>query len=462
MKNPSHSTSPFVDDAISKSAIASQIILYNKKDSKLAIADMVNQQLKLAEYYLHNMNLPDSALSVYRGIEKHRYEIKSELDSLQLKLSIMESDTIEVDTLHTVVSDSLLNESAKTDTSTVVKTQVPTNETKQVSSNQDSHQQKHEQHGSQKKESAIPVKTEGRDSTNTQVKSDSLNIPVHKAEPTHKELKARERQLLADLMEYDTEYAPLALFDQIWIYKYSLPDSMNMMAVYQHMQNEYPLNQYTHAAGMLIQGKEVVVTTDQEIENEEQYKQAMSIYSTSPDSAKTILKSLTELKGSPFGDKAKYSLGYIYWFNEHDSTDAKPYFDDLLKKDINSDYSKFIIQFYTGKNFVFTDLIPSFKALEEKEKRDRAEKILKEKMLKELNQPVTNPQPRDSLKTYSLPVKHDNPDTLKREVPTVEDQVKQDLLNKEQEIVKDVVNLPQPFDQYRPYDLYKPFIIKTQ
>jgi hypothetical protein len=202
---------------------------------------------------------------------------------------------------------------------------------------------------------------------------DSLSVvkPQHINTPEIRNLLARENQILAYLMEYDSEYIPLALYDQVWIYKYSLPDSVKMEQVHQEMLSKYPLNQYTYAATLMLQGKEIQVTTNEDVLIEEKYAQAIDMYTSSPDSSKIILKSLTDLKNSPYNDKSKFTLGYLYWFNEHDSLNAKPYFDDLLKKNRDSDYSVYILQFYDGKSFIFTEQLPAIKELEEKEKQKK-------------------------------------------------------------------------------------------
>jgi TolA-binding protein len=441
--------SPFVDDAFSKSAIASQIILYNKKDSNLETREMVNQQMKLAEYYLHSMNLPDSALSVYRGIVKQRERIKTQLDSLGLRIAYLDSLGILKDALNVSRPDSLLKDNITaikateqvTDSTKIPVRDVPLPKNQPLS--QDSTQAK------------LQNKTIPGDSVsiNISTSKDSLAVEQNKQSniSTIRSLLTKENQLKVNLMEYDNEYTPLALYDQVWIYKYSLPDSAKMGQVYQEMMDRYPLNQYTHAATMMLLGKAVEVTTDEEVIIEEKYTHALDLYSSSPDSAKTILKSIANFQKSPFYDKAKFTLGYIYWFNEHDSLNAKPYFDDLLKKNRDSDYSKFILQFYNGKSFIFTKELSAFKELEEREKQKREAQKANELKQKEQKKAVIFPQPKSDIPDYVLPPMHKQPGSNvdnKDESDKIEQQPLSPHVN--------VVDQPQPQSNFRPYDFVLP------
>ncbi len=557
--------SPFVEDAFSKSAIASQIILYNKKDSNLAIKEMVNQQMKLAEYYLHSMNLPDSALSVYRGVVNHRGILEAQLDSLDQRIAHLDSLGVPKDTLKVIKLDSLaisgdslktsrtdtlnvINDSlrvsqpdslnvgkklwndAKTDSIGIQKDTLsvhkrdsfvnpeetkykPIRDTLNVPDKtipvpityylqKDSTKaiadsvatddsSKNQMLGKlvQKQESMQPdsidfkIKdnmTSSSDSTGLKIISladstksdstgfqDSLQVTKNKhiKTPEMQSLLAKQNQLSVNLMEYDSDYVPLALYDQIWIYKYSIPDSVKMEQVYQEMQDKYPLNRYTHAATLMLQGKKVEVTTDEEIAIEKEYTDAMDLYSSSPDSAKTILKTLTSNKNSIFNDKSKYSLGYIFWFNEHDSVNAKPYFDDLLKKDANSEYSTYINQFYNGSNFVFIDELPAIREMEEREKQKKITEQANELKKQELNRLVDNPKPKGAVLEYILPPLPEKPiiieDTtsVKDTTRAIEEKPKQEETKNIPQISQPMntgVNQPQIKENDRPFDFIKP------
>jgi TolA-binding protein len=507
--------SPFVEDALSKSAIASQIILYNKKDSNLSITVMVNQQLKLAEYYLHNMNLPDSALSVYKGIIANRNQLQTQLDSLEQHIAYLDSLGVPKDTLEVMKSDSLnigknkfIPDSLKTMNQNVQKPEIypPKQDSiavidtlkiekrdviipkdqpsmidsvsttdslrtlksytpmlKPTESVQDSTRDEKYDDREKGEKFLTPPDTVFADSSAVQ---DSVRVikKKHIDTPQMQSLLAKERQLSANLMEYDSEYVPLAMYDELWIYKYSLPDSVRMEQVYSEMLAKYPLNKYTHAATMMLQGKPVVVTTEKEIADEELYNKAMELYSASPDSSKTILKSLAVMQDSLYSDKSKFTLGYLYWFNENDSLNAKPYFDELLKENRSSEYSAFILQFYDGKNFIFISELPAIIEMEARDKR-RAEEAKAKELLQKSIKTVDHPLLREATHDYALPEMPQKP-----AVPNVDKDVK-DTLNLHlekpmQEEGKSIlprieshistVDQPQPKSDFRPYDFTMP------
>lgn len=454
--------SPYVDDAISKSAIAGQIIVYNKKDSKLPLQDMVNQQLKLAEYYLHNMDLPDSAVMVYKRIIAQRDDMKAQLDSLQIQRQILEKlVSASSDSLQGSMRDStnvMNHDNARDSLSTLLPdknqsipgqeptlTQSDTLKSNPIT-NESSEQTFLSPLGQSKADSTLAKGMNLADSllSHQKTRPDTLEVKL---------LKEKEEQLSLNLLEYDLEFVPLALFDQVWVYKYSIPDSLKMSEAYTIMLRDYPLNRYTHAATLMMQDKEVLLTTQKDIDDEISYNEAMDIYQANPDSAKTVLKMLAGEDHSSFEDKAKFTLGYLYWFNEQDSVHAKPYFDELLKKDQTSDYSVFIQQFYNGKKFLFSDMQASFKAIEEKEQRKREAQAEEERKKKEMEQPVLNPQPQGTEHPYDLP--------MKLEVQGNQKDKKQQLSlpvpgsNTEQKLSQppvEPIELPQPSDFYKPYD----------
>ncbi|MEA1972648.1 MAG: tetratricopeptide repeat protein, partial [Candidatus Cloacimonadota bacterium] len=79
--------SEFVEKAVSKSAIVSQIVQYQNPSNLTASEDMVDEQFKLAEYYFDILNAPDSADVVYDKIlNQEDYFIKLRttiIDSLE-------------------------------------------------------------------------------------------------------------------------------------------------------------------------------------------------------------------------------------------------------------------------------------------------------------------------------------------------------------------------------------------
>ncbi|MCD4797003.1 MAG: tetratricopeptide repeat protein, partial [Candidatus Cloacimonetes bacterium] len=86
-----NSNSDFVTRSVKKSAIASQIIQYYNPDATITTETLVLQQLKLAEYYIESLNMPDSAIIVYDKIVGQKKDLIAKLDSLNLQMSNMNS-----------------------------------------------------------------------------------------------------------------------------------------------------------------------------------------------------------------------------------------------------------------------------------------------------------------------------------------------------------------------------------
>ncbi len=86
-----YSQSDYIAEAVSRSAVASQIIQYNNPNSDLTAEDLVLQQFKLAEFYIEALALPDSALKVYDHIIGQKNDFELRLDTLKLELKTMQS-----------------------------------------------------------------------------------------------------------------------------------------------------------------------------------------------------------------------------------------------------------------------------------------------------------------------------------------------------------------------------------
>ncbi|MCD4828566.1 MAG: TonB family protein [Candidatus Cloacimonetes bacterium] len=99
--------SPFVENAVSRSAVASQILQFQNKDRDISAQDLVDEHFKLAEYFLDVLAMPDSALAVYHRVQQQGDRVRAQaaqLDSL-LQHSIALPDS--VDSLAQVRVDSL-------------------------------------------------------------------------------------------------------------------------------------------------------------------------------------------------------------------------------------------------------------------------------------------------------------------------------------------------------------------
>ncbi len=96
--------SPFTEKAIERSSVVSQIVQFSDTKRNITTRELIDEQLKLAEYYLYVLNLPDSSFAVYDNIRKQSGRLQTKRDSLFLELENM-----------TAEDDTLLYAEAKTD-----------------------------------------------------------------------------------------------------------------------------------------------------------------------------------------------------------------------------------------------------------------------------------------------------------------------------------------------------------
>ncbi len=108
-----NATSEFVEKSVLRSAVAGQIIQYQRKDRKVAIKELINEQFKLAEYYIDILTLPDSAIVVYSQLQGQRHQLRRNLDSLNVKLTNISALN---DTLNKSLEDSLKTEKKSLET----------------------------------------------------------------------------------------------------------------------------------------------------------------------------------------------------------------------------------------------------------------------------------------------------------------------------------------------------------
>ncbi len=100
-------SSEFVEDAIIKSAISSQIIQYYNPTKNIDPLNLLNQQMKLGEYYFDILNQPDSTLKIYRGIFAFKDTLKSKLDSLVAEINRKSAVVDTTDSLNYKAKDEL-------------------------------------------------------------------------------------------------------------------------------------------------------------------------------------------------------------------------------------------------------------------------------------------------------------------------------------------------------------------
>ncbi|MCF7910945.1 MAG: tetratricopeptide repeat protein [Candidatus Cloacimonetes bacterium] len=315
-------TSPFVEDAVSHSAVASQIVQYHSSRDNIELQQLVSEQMKLAEYYIEVLSLPDSAMVVYDNIISHRDLLMLRLDSLQTELIELKSK-LSVDSL-AAISDSLATQPdsliiPKDSLTIVLKDSTVINE-------------------------APPVIKPAR--------SDTISQNITK--------------LQSDIELYDNEFIPYVKFVKLWLLKNIYQDSSRTAQFYLEFRADYPDNKYSCAAEELMQNQEVEFITYAAKQQREELNYAIAIIEEQPDSAQIILQQIAADSTAQFYHDAIYSLGYLQYFIYRDTTAARPYFDEILTWQNQSERTNVISSLYFDGKFLKLQRLP---ALVERERR---------------------------------------------------------------------------------------------
>ncbi|MBT3754839.1 MAG: tetratricopeptide repeat protein [Candidatus Cloacimonetes bacterium] len=346
--------SEYVEDAISQSVIASQIIQYYNPTSKISAEELINQQFKLAEFYIEYLEMPDSALIVYNDIIHQEDKFRIALDTLQIQLDsiLIVIDSLEIaDSLH----QTTMNDSIKLD----------------------------------EKEEMETYKI------NLQAEYDSINLLFE---------NAKENILL-----YQKEFVPFAKFTKLWLYKKVLFDSVEVDSIYNELLTVYPDNKYTYAAEQFLAGKDsIVITTKQYINETAEYSNAIDKLETHPEQTIESLKPIANNTNHEYRYKALYGLGYINYFLLADSLSAKPYFDSVLAYPENSEFITEVSKFYNGENFIRISRLPFIEQMIqdklEKENSEQEQENAKKEKEEELKKPEKSPEKKEEPENIS-PVK---------------------------------------------------------
>ena len=411
------SRSEFVELALSRSSVASQIIQYYHPDSNISAEELIEQQYKLAEYYLEILELPDSALVVYDNIINQDSALELQIDSLNYRIEIL---TLELDSLiiipsvsdSTIASDSLklavpndtlaisdslflldsLEVSVPNDTLAIsdslflfdsLEVSVP-NDTLVISDSLfllDS------------LKVSVPNDTLAisdslflLDSLKVSIPVDTLAISeslfINEKEVQLESLKNQVLKTEETLNKYIEEFIPFAKFTKIWVYKNIFQDSLKCWELFTQLQQDNPQNKYTESAFILL--NEIEIEIEEENLYETEYDLAIKNYETNPSETIEKLILISENPDHEFSEKATYSIGYILFIILSDSTAAKPYFNTLLENSSNSIFSIAIRKFYDGTSYQKVERLSFFEELERAQ--EQAEKEAEEEMKKETEQ----------------------------------------------------------------------------
>jgi len=305
--------SEYLENSITQSAIASQIIQYYNPTSRISAEELINQQFKLAEFYIEYLQMPDSALIVYNNIIQQENRFRTAIDTMQIQL---DSLVVIIDSLE--IADSLMQ---ITMIDSLLQTTIP---------------------DSSKIDEIEGIKTREAE---LRTEYNSLKSLIENAEE--------------NISLYQKEFIPFAKFTKLWLHKKVLIDSSEVDKIFIELQSDYPDNKYTYAAEQFLAGKDsIVIATKKHINETVQYSDAIDHIETQPDRTVDSLLPIANDVQHEYHYKALYSLGYINYFLLADSLSAKPYFDSVLADTEHTIFKTEILKFYNGENFIKISRLP--------------------------------------------------------------------------------------------------------
>lgn len=301
-----YSQSEYTNVSVTQSAIASRIIQFHNFNTNQDLTTLVNEQFKLAEYYLYEMDLPDSALMVYTAIEKQKGMLISKMDSLTTQIRLMKAKK---DSLRSV-SDTL---------KAIVDTTL-----------------------------SIPVR---KDST---IVDTTMLIQ-------------KKTQIEQNIQNYDQEYLPYSLLVRMYINESIKKDSLFADTLYNELIQKYPQSKYRQNADIIMNK----VRVDSMLVYKtfyDRYEKAIASVDSLPLVTINNLKTMVDSVQVDLKWQVMFTIGYTYYFQLQDSTNAKVWFDSLLTHNENNAFTEFIKGIYTGKHFIHLDRLPYILQMEQKEK----------------------------------------------------------------------------------------------
>jgi hypothetical protein len=347
--------SPFANDAGSKAAALGLIITGASMQPDDNPQAYVDNRLAVAENFFMVFALPDSVLHVFTQLDSIPQFIQHKADSL----------TVRLDSLN--IARLALAEYAQTDSMQA--------DSSSVKQHADSLQSEIllPKPPIDTMPDSLSAEPDTLKLTNNVI-SDSLELHISTAADSlvqfqqaakirystlGQEISAIETELKAIAVTqtaYQEQFLPYAMFVEASMVKRGLADSTMIADIYRDMLNRFPVNKYTNALRMLIEGEQVRLVDPALDVIESQMDTALANIESTPDSA---VVSLTELSHSSYPQiaiKANFRLGWYYTFETPDTLVAKPYFDEVLKLDRTGDYGSLVTRFYTGTKYSFPKL----------------------------------------------------------------------------------------------------------
>lgn len=307
--------SEFVETALTRSSVASQILQYHGSGQKIDTKALVMQNFKLAEYYIDILEQPDSAIVVYDKVINHQTKLLQTVDSLDFTISNL---NLKIDslTVQKEISDSL---------AIIDSTFIPQIDNQQI---QD-------------------LKLQLRDTKQTLHSTTEIAL------------------------KYSDEFVPYAKFVKLWIYHTIKNDSLKVDSIFTDLNENFGENKYTFGANLLLKNEKVLIITPKELTETIAFDEAFRILKNE-NSAINAMKLIAQNDEHLFVEKAKFLLGENYYFSLTDSVSAKFYFDDILHNSQNTEMKRAIKKYYNGENFIIKTRLPlleKWEAEEEKEEK---------------------------------------------------------------------------------------------
>lgn len=367
----------YVEDALTRSSVASQIIQYNNPDSDLNAEELVLQQLKLAEFYFEVLAKPDSALIVYDNIIDHKNLLESKLDSLKLEYSSIRTKLDSVSRKEKLYIIALAKKHGYDDVADSLRSNlmIPVlTDSLQVGGIFDSLTfSKEWSADSLVLDSIFDLDSLAFKAEDENIKSLKDNLAADLI--TLEQLQDRTE---LDLQKFDEEFIPFAKFVKLWLFKTVINDSLKVEEIAADLQKNHPENKYNYAAQLLLAGEPVEITTAEEIAQQQEYQKAIDLLLAEDFQAIALLDSIAADSLHRFYPQANYSLGYINYLMLADSTAAKPYFETVLALENNSEYKAEVNKFYIDGEFKRYSRLPYLEQLEAARAKEEAEKQAKE------------------------------------------------------------------------------------
>ncbi len=377
--------SEYMEDSIFQSAIASQIIQYYNPNTTISAEDLINQQFKLAEFYIEYLEMPDSALIVYNNIIQQEDRFKTSIDTLQIQLDSLITIIDSLEIADPLLQTTILNSEKFEETDSLKIKLEPQFVLIDSLEMADSLMQ------ITKSDS---FKIGGVDSLMQAAKLDSSKIDrageikIQKAnlQAEYNAIKLLIENTERNISLYQKEFVPFAKFTKLWLHKKVLIDSIEVDRIYSELLTDYPENKYTYAAEQFIAGQDsIVITTRKHIYETAEYNDAINHVEIQPEKSVESLTPIANNTQHEYRYKALYSLGYINYFLLADSLSAKPYFDSVLASTENSQFRTEISKFYDGENFIKIMRLPFIEYLIQAELDEKKAELEQEQEVEEEN-----------------------------------------------------------------------------